>query len=732
MGDQTYEAGLTSVNLSEATSGDYVLTGTTDVKYLASSSADTQLDYIVITGTEAKVISAAVEGFSGDYDGQAHGITVNVTAPAEGYTVSYGTTEGDYSLTESPTYTDPGTYTVYYKVEADGYEAVTGSETVTINTATIAYTATGWNSGYDGLAHGITVDVTAPAEGYTTSYGIVVGDYSLTESPTYTDPGSYTVYYKVEAGGYETVTGSETVTITTKAISEDMVVAIEDQGWTGSPINPDVVVKNGDITLQKGTDYDITDWANNEEEGTATATITGKGNYEGTYEVSFKIVPPKPFEIPYVAENDDYEFDMTAYDLVVTIEYADDATLTTPPTAIEELNYSGTALALVNAGVAEGGTLEYALGADAETAPTEGWAEAIPTGTAVGSYYVWYRVKGDAEHNDIAPACVTATITQTYVLIFKNGEEELLNTRLAAGATITKPENPTKEGYTFAGWGEEVPATMPAEDKTFTAQFNPIEYDITYDLKGGSMEEENPATYTIETETFTLKNPAARTDWNFLGWTSETVTEPTTAMQVVKGTTGALAFTANWEYTGEGVPATVEPGGYTTVYFESSNLKLLDEDKDKGFKLYTVTAISSNNVVLTEVTVAPAGMPLIIFNSGTQVYEGFKGTMSDKTFTAADLAANDIYVMRPAGFTWVKDPGTLAAGKCWVQVKKSANAPMSFGFSFDSNGGTTGINGIAADYPADAQWFTVDGRKLDSKPTTKGIYIMNGKKVIVK
>ena len=37
------------------------------------------------------------------------------------------------------------------------------------------------------------------------------------------------------------------------------------------------------------------------------------------------------------------------------------------------------------------------------------------------------------------------------------------------GATINKPANPTKTGYTFAGWNPEVPANMPAENKTFTA-----------------------------------------------------------------------------------------------------------------------------------------------------------------------------------------------------------------------------------------------------------------------
>ena len=52
-------------------------------------------------------------GYTGTYDGQAHGITVN--APQDAI-IKYGTTEGTYNLETSPEYTDAGNYTVYYQV----------------------------------------------------------------------------------------------------------------------------------------------------------------------------------------------------------------------------------------------------------------------------------------------------------------------------------------------------------------------------------------------------------------------------------------------------------------------------------------------------------------------------------------------------------------------------------------------------------------------------------------
>ena len=84
-------------------------------------------------------VQASATGYQGAYDGQPHSISVTVTEPTEGYTITYSTSSTGEYTSVNPTYTDVGTYTTYYKVSADEYVDATGSETVIITKADPSY-----------------------------------------------------------------------------------------------------------------------------------------------------------------------------------------------------------------------------------------------------------------------------------------------------------------------------------------------------------------------------------------------------------------------------------------------------------------------------------------------------------------------------------------------------------------------------------------------------------------
>ena len=76
----------------------------------------------------------------------------------------------------------------------------------------------------------------------------------------------------------------------------------------------------------------------------------------------------------------------------------------TAPTAQENLTYTGQEQALITAGMTDHGTMQYSLTENGT------YSQDIPTGTDAGAYTVWYRVIGDANHKDTAPASVAVSI----------------------------------------------------------------------------------------------------------------------------------------------------------------------------------------------------------------------------------------------------------------------------------------------------------------------------------
>ena len=97
--------------------------------------------------------------------------------------------------------------------------------------------------------------------------------------------GSYTTSFKIVACAISQVTCSR----------------IADQTYSGKAIQPAVTLTYKGKTLKKGTDYTVA-FKDNVNIGTATATITGMGNFEGTKEVTFKITEPSDISVDAIAD----------------------------------------------------------------------------------------------------------------------------------------------------------------------------------------------------------------------------------------------------------------------------------------------------------------------------------------------------------------------------------------------------------------------------------------------
>lgn len=228
--------------------------------------------------------------------------------------------------------------------------------------------------------------------------------------------------------------------------------------------------------------------------------------------------------------------------------------------------------------------------------------------------------------------------------------------------TIETPDftinNPSKPGYRFIGWTErtgDTPSTNytirtgTTGDKTLTANYSIIEYDITYDLDGGNLEEgkTNKNKYTIETETFTLNNPS-KEGYTFEGWTGTDLNTATKTVTIPQGSMGDRHYTA-----------TYKPIEYTITYEGLTNAEktALSNPVKYTIETDTITLNNPTNRVdndgdVSEIFVGWTGSGV---NDPSMSISIPKGSTGNKTYTAHWIDADpDIYPI-----TYELNGGTL-------------------------------------------------------------------------
>ncbi len=137
-----------------------------------------------------------------------------------------------------------------------------------------------------------------------------------------------------------------------------------------------------------------------------------------------------------------------------------------------------------------------------------------------------------------------------------NGGSEVADITQDYNTDVTAPADPTREGYTFAGWDTEIPAKMPAKDMKITAKWNINEYTIDFDSNGGS--EVADITQNYNTDVTKPADPT-REGYTFAGWDTEIPAKiPANDMKITASWTAntyLVAFDAN---SGEGTMADQE------------------------------------------------------------------------------------------------------------------------------------------------------------------------------
>ena len=176
--------------------------------------------------------------------------------------------------------------------------------------------------------------------------------------------------------------------LTVKVIAKNKIVPVLDGEITATPITFGQILRVSNIT---GTMKDDGKTVKGTFEWTNPSTKPDKA---GNYQAEWTFTPAEGYEEYATATG------------TVTIKVNKATPTFNAPTAQENLTYTGQEQALITAGMTDHGTMQYSLTENGT------YSQDIPTGTDAGEYTVWYRVIGDANHKDTAPASVAVSIRQ--------------------------------------------------------------------------------------------------------------------------------------------------------------------------------------------------------------------------------------------------------------------------------------------------------------------------------
>jgi len=836
---QEHKPAVSSVKLGETTLGtnDYTVsyaddctnvgTVTVTIAGARTYTGTTTATYSITNAT----MTVTANGYTGAYDGKAHGITVTIP---DGATIKYGTKKGTYDLDASPTYTDAGSYMVHYQVERTNYTTIADSAKVEITKATPSITfdkesysatygetftaptattnpegltvtatsssntqvatvtdgvititgvgettitvsfagntnyeaatatyilnvaagtstdviATGYTGVYDGKVHGITVS--AP-DGSTIKYGTEKGKYELDISPTYTDAGTYWIHYQVERTNYATIADSAKVAITkaTPSITFDKESYSATFGEEFTAPTPSTNPEGLTVTVTASSNTKVATVTDGVikivgiGETTITVSFAGNNNYEEAT-ASYVLTVNKPKAKTYdlwiggtQVTEDNAEDILDAGnnpELPLYIYNAKTNTL------IISKDQRGTAviesrLPELKVYLLEICKIKRIFYNNLDDEANTGTLTFTCNGNVPGKLYI---------ENDEDKSAITgfSDISYEYQLSVIEPDSAVYRKGQMMYAEKDEEGNPTGN-FIVANKvtiGQTIVPTTKEETITFSEdQF--VEKDEEGNVK--TDEEGNPIstdlsnfTYAPTSETGEDSQPKILITLNPESGDGYGDDDGEGGIYVVNGTSDdkvneVADGVANEEYVPGGSTYAANYDGFTFILPAGEGSVTIDEEVDEGYEFHL--KIGTDAPITLKEGEPGRAQAEISFSVEEPTYCYLYMVEAHTYARAAARPYDDTRVgKRPQAH------GKIFSVKVSPSKLNAANTPSQ------ASGGVIppsqeqgdimeleGIQGVKVVQTTDDRWFTIDGRQID-KPTKKGLYIHNRKKVVVK
>ncbi len=530
------------------------------------------------------------------------------------------------------------------------------------------------------------------------------GSKNMVENTDYTvtneggmEAGDYEV--KVKGIGNYMDEASVKFTILSSGVNT-FVVTLETTEYTfdGTEHKPNVTVKMEDRTLSEGTDYTLL-YNNNVNAGTATVTVKGVGDYTGEQMKTFVILPKTLTGEMVTLDKTSFIYNEKVQKPEVTVA---DGTLMT------EDDYTVT-----NEGGTDEGTYQVVV-----------VGQNNYKGTVIKSFTITREeIHGDDDPEHPDEKTVTYTPTEEGSDEVKVSGCEGTETELEQVTSVTVPATFTSNGktYTVVGISANAFANVPnLTDVYLPDTEEPLEI----------AEDAIPATATIHTTLALLD------DYALMPSLSE-------SFKAGKIMTTVTAKNRYWTFS-SGVDVYVPDGVSVYIARERDNATVtIVELSDNDLTVGGQRIIKHNNGVLigsegndTPYDLVACGRRM---TSGTTIStDDYKDYGSQNCLVPVIVATHfgtGYYFMKNNEFYSIQEESEdikVPAGKAVLYLRQAASSPSySSIIQLVNTGEVTNINSITDDTD-EGDWYDMSGRKLNGRPTKKGVYIKNNKKTVIR